>query len=454
MDLDLAGGARKIDADVKAAYRKDAIQLTGLDNPASDAQFLRWLSTQGVVTPNLQKGTVANLLKGDLPEDARTALEYRKELKKTSTTKYNTLETAVCEDGRVRGTLMFYGANRTGRWAGRLVQLQNLPRTYIKEEMLPLARDLVKTGDTDGLQLVYGSAANTLSQLIRTAFIATPGGTLVDADFSAIEARVVAWLAGEQWVLDVFRTHGKIYEATASQLYGVPIERIQKGLPDYGLRQYGKAATLALGYGGGPAALIRAGGLSEDTPEDELIELRDKWRANNPNIKKLWYTVGAAASAALQYCKTSVIQDGKIIISRELDPENDLDFLTIELPSGRKLYYLRPHWTLNKFGQTALGYWGLNQKTRKWEEVETWGGKLVENITQAVARDCLAEAIEHLTAAGYQIVFHVHDEVIIDDPDKTVSLDDVVRIMSVPPTWAPDLPLNADGWVNPFFKKD
>ena len=454
VDLQLAEGAREIDADVKAAYLADAQQLTQLDNPGSDKQFLEWMASQGVDTPNLQKATVETLLEGELPDSVRTGLEYRKELKKTSTAKYVTLEKAVCADGRVRGTLMFYGANRTGRWAGRLVQLQNLPRTYIKEELLPLARLLVQESSTDALQVVYGSAANTLSQLIRTAFIATPGGTLVDADFSAIEARVVAWLAGEDWVLDVFRTHGKIYEATASQLYGVPIEKIKKGLPDYGLRQYGKAATLALGYGGGPAALIRAGGLAEDTPENELIELRDKWRANNPHIKKLWYTVGAAADAALRYGKTSVLQGGKITVAREVDPENNLDFLTIEIPSGRKLYYPHPHWTTNKFGQTAIGYWGMNQQTHRWCEVETWGGKLVENITQAVARDCLAEAIEHLTAAGYKIVFHVHDEVIIDDPAKVVSLDEVVRIMSVPPVWAPDLPLNADGWVNPFFKKD
>ena len=485
VDMKLVDGALQIAARDKEQHLKEAREITGLQNPNSTAQLLQWLDGQGVTTANLQKSTVSELLSGDLPPSVRRALEIRRELGKTSTKKYNALEAAVCADGRVRGLLQFYGANRTGRWAGRIVQPQNLPRTYISEELLPLARELVHSQNDDGLKLVFGSTADTLSQLIRTAFIARPGCTLVDADFSAIEARVVAWLAGEEWVLEVFRTHGKIYEATASQLYGVPIEKIVKGRPEYALRQRGKAATLALGYGGGPPALITAGGLSKDTPEEELLELRNKWRMKNPRIVNFWYQLNAAAIRVVQH------HGAEITLLKEFDPERarynemitgaprgtysnyfnrhsgpiilfeyehdrstGLDFMTVRLPSGRKLYYPRPHLGVNRFGNPSVCYWGVNQNTRKWEEIETYGGKLAENITQAVARDCLAEAVERLESAGYRLVFHVHDEVVIEAPEDQARLDDVAKIMSIPPSWAPDLPLKADGWVNPFFKKD
>jgi DNA polymerase len=454
VDMELVDGALQIAARERERHLQEACVITGLQNPNSPSQMIQWLNTQGVSVSDLQKGTVTELLDGELAPKVRRALEIRQELGKTSTKKYNALETAVCADGRVRGLLQFYGANRTGRWAGRIVQPQNLPRTYIAEDLLPLARDLVHSQNDEGLKLVFGSAADALSQLIRTAFVARPGWTLVDADFSAIEARVVAWLAGEEWVLDVFRTHGKIYEATASQLYGVPIEKIVKGKPEYALRQRGKAATLALGYAGGSSALIRAGGLSKDTPEEELLELRDMWRQNNPNIVNFWYTLDAAAMEVVQRGSCIAIQKGRMVLARECDVANGLDFMTVQLPSGRKLYYPYPHMGVNRFGKPSVCYWGVNQTTRKWEEIETYGGKLAENITQAVARDCLAEAIERLEAVGYQIAFHVHDEVVIDAPQDKANLDEVVRIMSVPPTWAPDLPLKADGWVNPFFKKD
>lgn len=456
VDSKLVSGALEIDRTVRAQYRQEATQLSGLDNPNSVAQLTQWLQEEaGVEVTDLRKATVAGLLAQDLPSDAaRRMLEIRQELGKTSTKKYNALEACQCEDGRVRGLLQFYGANRTGRWAGRLVQVQNLPRTYIDGELLPLARELVKNRQINGLRLVFGSVPDTLSQLIRTAFVATPGHILVDADFSAIEARVLAWLAGEEWVLEVFRTHGKIYEATASQLYGVPLEKITKGNEEYALRQYGKAATLALGYGGGSAALITAGHLDKETPEAELLDIRDRWRAANPSIVQFWYTVDAAAKEAVNTGRRVDLWDGRLSFARECDPGNELDFLTVRLPSSRKLYYPKPHMGTNRFGQASLCYWGQNQTTKKWQVIETYGGKLTENITQAVARDCLAETIERLEAAGYPVVFHIHDEVVIDAAPGRDKLEDVVEIMKKPPAWAADLPLDADGWMSPFFKKD
>ena len=456
VDTDLVYSALEIDSTVRERYIQEATELSGLENPNSVAQLTKWLQDKtGNEITDLKKSTVSELLSGDISNtSARRMLEIRQALGKTSIKKYQALEAATCADDRVRGLLQFYGANRTGRWAGRIVQPQNLPRTYIDGDLLPLARDLVKSRNIDGLQLLFGNIPDTLSQLIRTAFTAATGHTLVDADFSAIEARVVAWLAGEEWVLDVFRTHGKIYEATASQLYGVPMKLITKGNPEYALRQYGKAATLALGYGGGVSALITAGRLSKDTPEIELLDIRDRWRKANPAIVQLWRTVEAAAKEAVNTGRTIEIWDGRLVFSRECDPPNNLDFLTIQLPCGRKLFYTHPHMGVNRFGQPSLCYWGQNQNTKKWEVLETYGGKLVENITQATARDCLAEALERLEANGYPIVFHVHDEVVIDAGPGKDQLEDVVRIMRQVPDWAPGLPLNADGWINPFFKKD
>lgn len=456
VDSDFVDNALYIGETVRQELTTEATQISGLDNPNSVAQLVKWLEEEiDEEIADLKKDTVKELLaRGVNGEAATRMLELRQELGKTSTKKYDAIETCMCPDGRVRGLLQFYGANRTGRWAGRLVQVQNLPRTYI--EPLPLARRLVKERQIDALRFVYGSVPDTLSQLIRTALVAAPGHVLIDADFSAIEARVIAWLAGEQWVLDVFRTHGKIYEATASQMFGIALELIKKSNPEYSYRQKGKVATLALGYQGGIPALQnmrKTYHISiQELPDETLPDIRDRWRKANPRIVGLWYAVGDAAIQAVQTGRPVSVRG--LTFARECDPQNGQDFLTILLPSGRKLYYVRPHMGTNRFGEPSLAYWGMNQVSKRWEAVETYGGKLVENCVQAIARDCLAESVEHLEAAGYTVVFHVHDEVVIEAPARTASLDDVVAIMSQPPAWAPDLPLNADGWVNEFFKKD
>lgn len=380
-------------------------------------------------------------------------LEIRQELGKTSTKKYDAIEQAVCADGRVRGLLQFYGANRTGRWAGRLVQVQNLPRTYT--EPLELARELVKAHKADALRLIYGSVPDTLSQLIRTAFIAAPGNVLIDADFSAIEARVISWLAGEEWRLEVFRTHGKIYEASAAQMFGVPIERIKKGNPEYALRQKGKVAELALGYQGGAGALIAMGALDMGIPEEDLPDIVNRWRDANRRIKDLWYSLQAAAVQVITQGGCAGVQN--LVLAHEWDPVQGTDYLTITLPSGRKLYYNAPQIGVNQWGGPSISYMGMDQTTKKWKRIETYGGKLVENCVQAIARDCLAQAIERLETAGLPVVFHIHDEVVIDIKpfagDEEM-LAKTVEIMSRPISWAPGLPLGADGWVGHFFKKD
>lgn len=456
VDQTLVEGALDLDASVRKDYLQEAAELSGLSNPNSVSQLAKWLQEEtGEDVTDLRKDTVTDLLGKELSSDAaRRMLQIRQELGKTSNKKYNALETAVCADGRVRGLLQFYGANRTGRWAGRIVQPQNLPRTYIDGELLPLARELVKDRRRDALQVVFGSVPDTLSQLIRTAFVASSGHTLVDADFSAIEARVIAWLAGEEWVLDVFRTHGKIYEATASQMFNIPFESIKKGNPEYSYRQKGKVATLALGYQGGTGSLISMGALRNGLTEDELPDIVERWRGANPAIVQFWYTVEAAAKEAINTGRCIELWEGRLVFAREMDANSELDFLTIQLPNGRKLYYAKPHMSTNRFGRPSLGYWGMNQTTKKWSKLETYGGKLAENITQAVARDCLAEAIERLEAAGYPVVFHIHDEVVIDAGPGKDNLEDVVRIMSYVPSWADGLPLNAEGWTNEFFKKD
>lgn len=452
VDMELADSAIYLGQTVQEQLTAEARELSGLQNPNSVAQLTKWLQEEtGEDLTDLRKDTVSDLLGKDLPSDAaRRMLEIRKELGKTSTKKYNAVETCVCADGRIRGLLQFYGASRTGREAGRLVQVQNLPHDVVPA--MDLARQLVKTRQLDALRLTYGSVTSTLSALIRTVFVAAPGKTFIDADFSAIEARVIAWLAGEEWVLEVFRTHGKIYEATASQMFSIPFDRIKKGNPEYSYRAKGKVATLALGYQGSSGALINMGALRSGLTEDELPDIVDRWRRSNPAIVNFWYQVEAAALAAVQEGRSSTV--GCVAISRECDPGNGLDFMTIKLPSGRKLYYASPHMGVNRFGKPSICYWGQNQTTKKWAPLETYGGKLVENITQAVARDCLFYSIEQLTAAGYRIVFDIHDEVVIEAPAGLADLDRVVEIMSQPIPWAPGLPLNADGWVDGYFKKD
>lgn len=452
VDMDMVRGALWIGETTRDQLTEEAVTLSGLINPNSVKQLMQWLEEElDEELTDLRKDTVSRLLNGNLTNDtARRMLEIRQELGKTSTKKYNAIEAAVCADGRVRGLLQFYGANRTGRWAGRLVQVQNLPRTYV--EPLPLARDLVKRRETASLRALFGSVPDTLSQLIRTSFIAEPGNALVDADFSAIEARVISWLAGESWRLDVFRTHGKIYEASASQMFGVPLERIKKGNPEYALRQKGKVAELALGYQGGTGALIKMGALDMGLTEAELPDIVNRWRDANKRIRDLWYSMEAAAVQVIQTGQPVGLRS--LVLAREMDAGNNLDFLTIRLPSGRKLYYAHPSLGQNQWGKPSITYMGMDQTTKKWKLIETYGGKLVENCVQAIARDCLAEAIERLEAANYPVVFHVHDEVVVECAAERASLDDIAAIMGQPVSWAPDLPLGADGWVGAFYKKD
>ena len=455
VDMDFCEGALELGETIRAQLTDEAVQLSGLQNPNSVKQLARWLSAEtGDDITSLRKETIKELLGRDNADHVQRMLEIRQELGKTSTKKYDAIEAAVCDDGRVRGLLQFYGANRTGRWAGRLVQVQNLPRTYT--EPLEFARELVKGRKLDALRAVYGSPNDTLSQLIRTAFVAAPGNVLIDADFSAIEARVISWLADEEWRLEVFRTHGKIYEASASQMFGVPLERIKKGNPEYSLRQRGKVAELALGYQGGVPAMrqMDTGKLLADLPDEEIKDIVDKWRNTNPKIRNLWYSFNDAA--------IRVIQNGGSLrvrcctFARECDCIRGTTCMTISLPSGRKLYYVEPSVGENRWGGPSITYMGVNDKN-KWGRIETYGGKLVENVVQAIARDCLAQAIEHLEAAGLPVVFHIHDEVVIDTAafdTNDAMLDKVVKIMSTPIPWAEGLPLGADGWVGAFFKKD
>lgn len=455
VDMDFCAGALELGEIIRAQLTDEAVLLSGLQNPNSVKQLARWLSAEtGDDITTLRKETIKELLGRDNADHVQRMLEIRQELGKTSTKKYDAIEAAVCDDGRVRGLLQFYGANRTGRWAGRLVQVQNLPRTYT--EPLEFARELVKGRKLDALRIVYGSPNDTLSQLIRTAFVAAPGNVLIDADFSAIEARVISWLADEEWRLEVFRTHGKIYEASASQMFGVPLERIKKGNPEYSLRQRGKVAELALGYQGGVSAMrqMDTGKLLADLPDEEIKDIVDKWRNTNPKIRNLWYSFNDAA--------IRVIQNGGSLrvrcctFARECDCIRGTTCMTISLPSGRKLYYVEPAVGENRWGGPSITYMGVNDKN-KWDRIETYGGKLVENVVQAIARDCLAQAIEHLEAAGLPVVFHIHDEVVIDTAafdTNDAMLDKVVKIMSTPIPWAEGLPLGADGWVGAFFKKD
>ena len=459
VDMEFTDGALEIGAAVTEELTEEAVKISGLNNPNSVKQLVKWLDTEtaeGVSVENLRKETVTDLLAmGGHSDNVQRMLEIRQELGKTSTKKYDAIETCVCTDERVRGLLQFYGANRTGRWAGRLVQVQNLPRTYIGH--LDMARRFVKERKKDHLRMVYGNAADTLSQLIRTAFIATPGNVLIDADFSAIEARVIAWLAGEEWRLEVFRTTGKIYEASAAMIFGVPVETIVKGHENYALRQRGKVAELALGYQGGVGAMRRmdVSHALDDMTDDEVQEIVTNWRNASSHIRDLWYDM---ENAALEV----IINGGSrrvrcLTLAREFDIMQGIPVMSIMLPSGRKLYYINPQVTENRWGQPSIAFFGVDQTTKKWKAIETYGGKLVENCVQAIARDCLAQAIEKLEAAGFPIVFHVHDEVVIDIApfaDEKTMLDMVTSIMTEPIPWAQGLPLGADGWVGTFFKKD
>jgi len=422
----------------KEVVTKRAYELTGLENPNSVAQLKGWLGDKGMEAESLSKKAVADMI-AETDGEVEELLKLRLLMAKTSVKKYEAMERSVCSDGRVHGMLMFCGANRTSRWSGKIVQIQNLPKNYIPD--LELARDLVKQGRFEDIELLYDSTPNVLSELIRTAFIPKPGCRFVVADFSAIEARVLAWLSGEQWRLDVFTSHGKIYEASASSMFHVPMEEITKGSP---LRQKGKLAELGLGFGGAAGALISMGALDMGLTEDELPPLVAAWRKANPHITQFWWDVDAAAvKAVTEKQKTKV---GKIIF------EYKSGILFITLPSGRKLSYVKPRMAVNKFGRDGLTYEGISEN-KKWSRIETYGPKLVENIVQGTARDLLAEAMLRVEAKGYPIVMHCHDEIIAEVPEGTGSVDEMCEIMAVQPKWAEGLPLRADGYECKFYQK-
>nr|DAT03080.1 MAG TPA: DNA polymerase I [Caudoviricetes sp.] len=449
VDTELVNGAIKIQEWCEEELLNEAVRLTQLENPNSPTQLLNWVNAQGYPLENTQKATIESALKEDLPLKVRRVLEIRQQLGKTSVKKYEAMTNTIGEGDRVRGISQFYGASKTGRFSGRLVQMQNLPRNYL--EPLAETRECVKRQDYETLKLLFDSIPDTLSQLIRTAFIPSTGNQFVVADFSAIEARVIAWLAKETWVQEVFATHGKIYEATASQMFHVPIEKIAKGNPEYALRQKGKVATLALGYQGGTNALISMGALKMGLSEDELPEIVARWRAANQRIVALWSAVGSYALRTVRDGRARQVND--LIFRMEQDLKNGLRFLTIELPSKRKLFYCKPYIGLNQFGGESLYFYTQNQTTKKWEESSTFGGKLVENIVQGIARDCLCETLDRITSKGYRIVFHVHDEVIVD-AGMDLTVDELCSIMAEPIPWAKGLILKGAGFSGQFYQKD
>nr|DAY56193.1 MAG TPA: DNA polymerase I [Caudoviricetes sp.] len=443
IDTQLASAAIHCDYTVRAEAIQALRKLTGLENPNSVAQLKAWLeNAMEEKIDSLNKQWVLDALQREnMPNQIRTVLQLKTRIAKTSVKKYKTMLDAKCADNRIRGLLQFYGANRTGRWAGRIVQVHNLPQNHI--EALDYARDLVKDDNPELLQLICDNPSDILSQLIRTALIASPGKELLVADFSAIEARVIAWLAQERWRLDVFRKNGDIYCASASTMFNVPVEK--HGVNGH-LRQKGKIAELALGYQGSVGALIQMGALRMGVPEEELPEIVAKWRQASPHIVKFWYDVERCVRQAIQHRISVPFRYGIAFIY-------EAGMLFIRLPSGRRIAYAKPR-LVQKDGKNAITFLGVNQTSKAWCRQETYGGKLVENIVQATARDCLAEAMLRLDAAGYRILMHVHDEVIIEAEKGKADLNKVIRIMSENEPWNRGLPLNADGYKTDYYRKD
>lgn len=443
LDIPMVEKIVEYDTQRRQELQEEAKVLTGLANPNSLAQLKKWLSKQGVTMTSVTKDTIAATLQTDIPDSVRRMLEIRTALGKTSVAKYSTMLTAVCQDHRLRGILQFYGANRSGRWAGRLVQTHNLAKNSLPD--LDLARELAAAGDFDTLATLFGETAFVFSELIRTAFIPSDGCRFVVSDFAAIEARVLAWIAGEEWTLEAFRQGKDIYCETASMMYRVPVEK--HGQNSH-LRQKGKVAVLACGYQGGVGAMKRMdkGG---SIPEDELRSVVDQWREANPKVVKLWRTCELAAKTAIQEHRTVRLAHGIAFsyINRNL---------FIQLPSGRKLCYWDTRLKQDDYtGRLSITYMGVNQETKQWGETETYGGKLVENIVQATARDCLAVAMTRVSALGYKIVMHVHDEMIVDVPNTdTEAPGRINAIMAQPIDWAEGLPLKGDTYETPFYKKD
>ena len=448
IDAQMVANAARFDDDYKAELLKEAQQISGMENPNSPAQIKQYIhQATGLPIQSLNKKDLDDIEKQlKYWPKPRRVLEIRREMGKTSNKKYPAMLQCVCQDGRIHGLLQFCGAARTGRWAGRLVQIQNLPQNHLQD--LDYARQLVKAGDLADFELNYSNPTQVLSELIRTAFIAKPGCTFHVCDFSAIEARVIAWIAGENWVLDVFRKGGDIYCATASQMFGVPVEKHGANAE---LRQKGKIAVLALGYGGGIGALENMGGSKIGLTEREKKEIIQKWRDANPRIVKFWATVEAAAIKALKTGESTTIHRGIEVAKR-------WGMLTITLPSGRIVCYPRAR-IGTEYGDSWRGdheiieYEGLNQTTKKWEAIRTYGGKLTENIVQSVARDILGIVILRAEAAGLKIVFHIHDEIVVEaEPGQT--LEDVSAIFSQPIDWCKDLPLKGAGYTTPYYLKD
>ena len=438
LDMDFVESAIKCDNEMRESNLQIARNLTGLDNPNSTAQLKTWLSEQGVETDSLSKDAVETLLE-TATDDVAEILALRKQLAKSSVKKYTAMVNAVCSDSRARGLIQFYGANRTGRYAGRLIQVQNLPQNHLPD--LEQARSLVKKGFYTDMEMLYDFVPLVLSELIRTAFVPKPGCRFYVADFSAIEARVIAWLAVEHWRQDVFAGGGDIYCASASQMFHVPVEK--NGVNGH-LRQKGKIAELALGYGGSVGALKAMGALRMGINESELQPLVDVWRQANPKIVRFWYAV----DSAIKEC----IKERHNTKTHGIGFSLKSGILFITLPSGRKLAYVKPRIGENRFGGESVTYEGVGG-TKKWERLESYGAKFVENIVQATARDILAEAMLRLNNEGYAVVMHIHDEVVIEAPPKT-SIDEICRVMGQTPKWADGLLLRADGYVCDFYRKD
>ena len=439
VDRELVAGAVECDNRYKDLVTARAYELTGLENPNSPAQIKGWLTDRGVSVDSLDKKAVKGMI-SDAQGEVLEVLQLRLLMAKTSVKKYEAIERSVCSDGRVHGLLQFYGANRTGRWAGRLVQVQNLPQNHIQQ--LELCRELVKRRDLETLDMLFDSTPGVLSELIRTAFIPKTGYRFVVADFAAIEARVLAWFSGEQWRLNTFAEGGDIYCASASQMFGVPV--VKHGENGH-LRQKGKIAELALGYGGSVGALTAMGALEMGMQEEELQPLVNQWRGSNPHITKFWWDVDAAAVKAVK--EKTTVPYGNLCFSYESG------ILFVTLPSGRRLSYIKPRMCENRYGRDSLSYEGVGE-SKKWMRIETYGPKLVENIVQGTARDLLAYAMLQLRNAGFDIVMHIHDEAVLEVPEGVSSVDEICRIMAVAPDWATGLPLRADGYECPFYKKD
>ena len=436
LDMELVRQAIQMDGRSRSELIRAMKDLTALENPNSVQQMKQWLSDNGMETDTLGKKAVAEMLK-TAPPELQKVLTLRQQLAKSSVKKYQAMKTAVCADGRARGMFQFYGANRTGRWAGRIIQMQNLPQNHLDD--LAEARGLVRSGDFDAVEMLYEDVLDTLSQLIRTAFVPQDGCKFIVADFSAIEARVIAWLAGETWRQEVFAEGKDIYCASASQMFGIPVEK--HGINGH-LRQKGKIAELALGYGGSVGALKAMGALEMGLTEEELPSLVDAWRQANPNITKLWWDVDRAAMEAVRFKHTNETH-GITFSCRS-------GMLFITLPSGRQLAYVKPKIGTNKFGGDCITYEGVGG-TKKWERLGSYGPKFVENIVQATARDILCYAMTTLRCCS--IVMHIHDEVVIE-ADRRMSLQAVCDQMGRTPPWAKGLQLRADGYETDFYKKD